>query len=624
MNNNKLLEFDTIQELLAAYALSPAAKEKCRKLSPYTSLQACKNRLKETTEAKKILECFGSPPLPIMAELKEILEICRKDALLSVEQLTAVSQFLSSCKRMKAYLTKAELLGTGISQYGKILDELPALLEELECSIRYGEIDDFASTELKNLRRKIESCHIQIKQKLESILRNKKDWFSDAYVSERNGRFVLPVKKDYKQQLKGTVIGVSGTGETYFMEPDSIQKLQKEEMDLQIEEENEVRKILYTLTSLVDDCIPSLQANIEVLETLDFAFAKAKLSCEMSCSEPMITEIREIRIINGRHPLLKKESCVPLDFEIGGSISGVVITGPNTGGKTVALKTIGLLSLMAQSGLHVPAESQSVFSIHRNILCDIGDGQSITENLSTFSAHLSNIISILEKSGSESLILLDELGSGTDPAEGMGIAVAILHALRKKRCLFIATTHYPEVKEYAKNTPNILNARMTFDRETLKPLYCLELGEAGASCALFIAKRLGFPEELLKIAQTAAYSEKTFPEEKEILFEKRKSQTIKTSKRQDSFQIGDSVIVYPQKKIGIVYQKSNEKGEIGVQIKKEKNLISHKRLKLHIPAKELYPENYDFSILFDTVESRKIRHQMERKYSPDRKIESDD
>jgi DNA mismatch repair ATPase MutS len=369
------------------------------------------------------------------------------------------------------------------------------------------------------------------------------------------------------------------------------------------------------------------------METLDFVFAKAKLSIEMKAIPVPITTQRKIIIKQGRHPLLKQDSCVPLDFEIGESIHGVVITGPNTGGKTVALKTVGLLSLMAQSGLHVPVAEGSVFCMHSNILCDIGDGQSITENLSTFSSHITNIISILENVSDESLVLLDELGSGTDPAEGMGIAIAILEELRQKGCLFIATTHYPEIKDFAMNTDRLINARMEFDRESLQPLYKMQIGEAGESCALYIAQRLGFPDHMLKRAHKEAYSHRdsasgdipamSFSEDsittattpvnriqKEI-----PRKTVQS--RSEMFNIGDSVMIYPQKSIGIVFARADEKGELGVQIKGKKQLINHKRIKLLTPASELYPENYDFSIIFDSVENRKARHKMDKRYCPD-------
>ena len=505
INSSISLEFNKIQELLCEEAVSEQAKQNLRELRPYSSESECRKKMQETTEAKSILESLGTPPIATMKEIDNVLELCSNGSMLMPEQLLCVTQFLFTCKRMKAYLKKAESIAGSIAAYGSSINQLSALHDEIDHCLRGNFVDDSASPVLRGLRRKIETGNSQIKEKLESLLRNKKDWFTDSYVSTRNGHFVLPVKKDCRNQVSGSVIETSSSGGTCFIEPSSVRKLQEELTVFEIEEENEIRKILYTLTALVDEQILQIRINIEDMESLDFVFAKAKLSVNMKAMPVSMTADRSIVIKSGRHPLLKVESCVPLDFEIGVNVNGVVITGPNTGGKTVALKTVGLLSMMTQSGLHVPVEAGSKFCMNDLILCDIGDGQSITENLSTFSAHITNVIEILRLSTSDSLILLDELGSGTDPAEGMGIAVAILEELRSKKCLFVATTHYPEIKEYAKDSEGLCNARMAFDRENLCPLYRLEMGEAGESCALYIAKRLGFPDHLLEIAEKAAY-----------------------------------------------------------------------------------------------------------------------
>ncbi|MFA9381668.1 MAG: DNA mismatch repair protein MutS, partial [Acetanaerobacterium sp.] len=424
----------------------------------------------------------------------------------------------------------------------------------------------------------------------------------------------------------GTVIEMSNTGGTCFIEPSSVGKLESELYLLHIEEDSEVRRILYTLTALISDNLPVIKLSIETMETLDFLFAKGKLSIAMNASPVGINTNREIHMSNARHPLLNQISAVPLNFEVGDPASGVVITGPNTGGKTVALKTVGLLSLMAQSGLHVPADEVSSFCLHNHILCDIGDGQSIAENLSTFSSHMKNIIEILHLANKESLVLLDELGSGTDPAEGMGLAIAILDELCAKGCLFTVTTHYPEIKEYAAITPGLVNARMAFDKESLMPLYRLEIGEAGESCALYIAERLGMPQPLLERAHEAAYGTAsadwptpqgiTAPD-KGVTAPKIVKQIEPKPENQShsgKFNIGDSVMVYPKKEIGIVCARSNENGEIGVQVKGEKRLVNHKRIKLNVAASELYPEGYDFSVIFDSVKNRKARRILEKRH----------
>lgn len=633
-SSEKILEFDKIKEKLCANALSEQARARLLSLSPYMDEDECRRKLEETTAARKILDFCGTPPLTAMTKIGEILTLSQAGSMLVPEQLLSVVQFIVSCGRMKSYLKKAEAVDHTIACYGNSMCDLSALRQEIERCIRNEQVDSSATSALRDIRRKIETAKAQVQTKLNDILRGKKKWFSDDTVVARNGRYALPVKKEFKNQLSGSVLGISGTGGTYFIEPSSVAKLQEECSSLEIEEENEVRKILYTLTALVDENRFDIKINTEAMETLDAVFAKAKLSVQMDARPVTVTAGRKISIHGGRHPLIDKKVCVPLDYEADDKCSGVVITGPNTGGKTVALKTVGLLSMMAQSGLHIPADSSSILCMHNAYLCDIGDGQSISENLSTFSAHMTNIIEILRYANRDSLVLLDELGSGTDPAEGMGIAIAVLDELHVRGCLFVATTHYPEVKEYAGSTAGLINARMAFDRETLQPTYRLELGKAGESCALYIAQRLGLPSRLLKRAYREAYRQMDvsgpapdfnpdIPFGNEQPEAVRPAQKINKSRQVTAepshaaeFQLGDSVIVYPEKEIGIVFHPANERGEIGVQIKGRKSWIVHKRLKLKTPASELYPPDYDFSVVFDSVSNRKARHVMEKRHDP--------
>lgn len=630
MNHYITLEFDEILRQLAENALSDVAKKRCLALGPSLNEAAVKRSLAETTQAKQIIQNVGMPPLPAMTQLQKIITLVDVEAILVPEQIEQVASFATSCRRMKAYLRKAEVTESNIAWTGGAINELTALEKEIEQSIRNGAVDDKASAQLTNIRRKKELVMDEIKARLEAMLRKNRAWFQENFVSIRNGHYTLPVKRGHKNDVPGTVVDTSQTGGTLFIEPAAVGRLQTELAALQFEEDNEIRRILYSLTALIAENLPAIRSNMETLEQLDFLFAKGKLSLAMKASPVGIHSQREIWIRNARHPLLEPDKAVPLHFEVGPETLGVIITGPNTGGKTVALKTVGLLSLMAQSGLHVPADGSSRFCLYNLILCDIGDKQSIAENLSTFSSHMKNIIGILDQANEDSLVLLDELGSGTDPAEGMGLAVAILDELIVKRCLFVVTTHYPEIKDYAEKTPELVNARMAFDRESLLPLYRLELGKAGESCALYIAEKLGMGSRILKRAREAAYgiseAQQHFRVEPEMLLspaannapriERQQEQTAKRSLRNEQFNIGDSVKVYPQKEIGIVYARSNERGEIGVQVKGRKQRINHKRLKLLVAADELYPDNYDFSILFDSVVNRKARKLMEKRHEP--------
>lgn len=616
MNSKNTLEFNKIIEMLSEYALNDKAKERILELSPFLRENDVYSNCEDTNEARKILDTVGNPPLTTMKNTEKYLETASKGGMLDPKELTEFQHFLSSCRRLKAFLKKAEITGAKIAYYGNSIDSLELLYDEIDRCIHNEQVDSSASNTLRDIRRKIENTNNQIKAKLDSILKGKKEYFYDGFVSNRSGHLTLPVKKEYKNQVSGSVIDISATGATYFIEPSAIAKYREELSVLEISGQREIEKILYTLTSCIDDFKKEIKLNIEAIETLDFIFAKGKLSSAMKAVEAKTNTKGFIKITGGKHPLLKQSECVPLDFELGNGIKGIIITGPNTGGKTVALKTVGLFTMMAQCGLHVPC-IEADLCMTGNILCDIGDGQSISENLSTFSSHIKNIIEILNKTNDESLVLLDELGSGTDPAEGMGIAVSILEELKNRGCLFVATTHYPEVKEYAEKTEGLMNARMTFDRETLAPLYQLKIGEAGESCALYIAKRLGFPQNMLKRAYDEAYKKHNLVSKADINADfledysyeikdtqisqnrivRQTEQKKSIQSHAEKFSIGDSVIVYPEKKLGIICQTSNAKGELGVMIQKNKKLINHKRIKLKTPASELYPPDYDFSVV---------------------------
>lgn len=638
----RILEFDKIKELWLAYALTESAKEKIRETVPYLSEMELIVALRETTESKQLIEKCGNPPLVSLNGMDEVLMIVSKGDCLAAAQLEIVKAALVAVRRLKDYLERGKAYDISLAYYAENLDALDELRREIEQSVWNEQVADNASARLQELRRDIKNCEDKMREKAEQIMRSNKECMSDSFSTIRNGRVCIPVKKEYKFKIPGIVIDKSATGNTLFIEPVASAKYYEELQQLRIEEEDEVRRILYTLTGLVELYQEALRQDIQTMEKLDFAFSKGKLSLDYDGTAPDIIRERAVRLKNARHPLLEKSSCVPLQFTIGDKINGIVITGPNTGGKTVAIKTVALCAMMAQCGLHVPAESAEL-CMFSNILCDIGDGQNLSENLSTFSAHITNVLDILKRVNPESLVIMDELGSGTDPQEGMGIAVAILEELKKSGALYLVTTHYPEIKTYAEREEGVINARMTFDPENFKPLYRMVIGEAGESCALHIARRLGMPTHMLKRAAAAAYNmenrdmrlseteamqKKITPElvaildtgEEEPAVQKKSYPRLQKQKavkqrKQIPFKRGDSVMVYPEEKIGIVFKEANEKGVLRVQLPGKKIWINHKRVKLMVPAKELYPEDYDFSIIFDSVEVRKLRHDMDRKYT---------
>lgn len=625
MNIEKHIEFDKIKERWMSLAVTDHAKEMIAKVSCYLEESELRKQLKDTTNSKILLEKIGAPPLQNVAEAKEILTIAEKGDCLTPYQLERVEKVLVAVMRLKDYLAKGKQYENPLAYYEENLDAAKALREEISRQIRNGIVDDYASKELRQLRADMLRCEEQMKQKAEQILRANKECMADNYCTARNGRICVPVKKEYKFKISGSVIDKSATGSTFFIEPVSVAKYYEELQLLQISEENEVYRILYTLTAMVAESIPLMNENIRLMEKLDFIFSKGKLSIDLDAAAPAINTERRIILKDARHPLMDRALNIPLQFEIGSQARGIIITGPNTGGKTVAIKTVMLSCIMAQCGLHVACKEADI-CMNSSYLCDIGDGQDITENLSTFSAHIKNVLEVLHEVHRDSLVIMDEMGSGTDPTEGMGIAIAILEELRKSGCLFLVTTHYPEVKDYADKTEDIINARMTFDKETLKPTYQMVIGEAGESCAFYIADRLGMPNEMLKNAVRAAYGEAAvkdyqFHKEENALQKEaghklvKVKKTIPRTKLDTKYHLGDSVMVFPDKKIGIVCEPVNEKGVLRVQLQDKKIWINHKRVKLHVAAAQLYPADYDFSILFETVENRKIKHDMARKYT---------
>ncbi len=631
MNIDTMLEFDKVKERWMALALTADGKARIAQAACFFDEAALGKALRDTSDARKLIEVCKTPPLAALEGVRELMDCARKEGCLLPHQLEQVAEMLAAVGRMKGYLERGKGYENSLAYYEVNLDPADELREEISRQIRNGAVEDHASRQLLKVRREIDSLRERMKQKAEQLIRVHKEAVAESFSTIRNGRICIPVKKEYKWKLPGSVIAQSATGNTVFIHPAAMECLYEELQQLTIQEENEVYQILCVLTAMVMNREEGLEENIRVMEKLDFIFSKGKLSLEMDGVEPEIHVERELYLKGARHPLMEKARCVPLDFSTGKGARGVIITGPNTGGKTVAIKTVALNCLMAQCGLHVACEEARI-CMNSGILCDIGDGQAISENLSTFSAHMKHVLEILEVADGNSLVLMDELGSGTDPAEGMGIAVSVLDELQKRGCLFFVTTHYPEIKEYASKSVHVVNARMEFDRETLRPTYRMIMGEAGESCAFYIARKLGMPEGMLRTAVRAAYGEGAEEEYLEGLgsaeardFANPKRPKLPRIQKQKKpkpsaqlsqvYHVGDSVLVFPEKRIGIVCVPVNEKGVLRVQLPEKKIWINHKRVKLHVAAEELYPEDYDFSIVFDTVENRKIRHNMERKYT---------
>ena len=623
-----------ILEKLKECAATENAGNRIMEMVPILSETELRKQQRDTTQARAMIELAGTPPIPAMEHVEEYLQKAVRGDMLLPEQLEETGMFLSAVRRLKSYLLRGEEGRISLAYYNQNLAFPEELQEEIERCIRGGRVDDYASAYLKDIKKQIQILEEKVSERAERALKTNRQYLNDSFVVTRNGRFCIPVKKECRSMVPGSVVEQSSTGATLFIEPEAVANLREELEIYRIEEDAEERKILYTLTNMTAEREAELMEDIRVIQKLDFMFAKGKLSLEMDAVEPKINLEQYMELKGARHPMLEKESCVPLDFQIGRGIRGVIITGPNTGGKTVAIKTVALMSAMACSGLHVPCREADI-CMQNQILCDIGDGQNISDNLSTFSAHIKNVLDILKRVRPDSLVIMDERGSGTDPQEGMGIAISILEELRRSGALFLVTTHYPEVKEYADRYGDVQNARMEFDRDSLKPLYRLKVGEAGESCALYIAKRLGFPDKMLAAAAREAYGERSEAliqnmhlhggsSRLEKLHAPRIEKAAVVRDSMDAvrkFTRGDSVTILPDEKIGIVVKPADKNGNVLVQLRNEKMLISHKRLRLKVAAAELYPEDYDFSIIFDTVEVRKARHKMGKHHMEGLEIE---
>jgi len=502
--NNKilgLLEFNKILGLLADQAGSALAKERIAELEPMTNMRMVQDALTETTEAVSVILYKGSIPVGEIGDVTGLIGMARKGRCLSMRELLQIRASLAVTREVKNFLASDMPDGLKVlPEICSLLAPVPQLEQDINrCILSEDEMADNASPALRDIRRDIKIKNEQIKSKLQKMVGSSsaKMHLKEAIVTMRNGRYVIPVKREYASVYPGMIHDQSSTGATLFIEPQSVVNLNNELKQLASDEQAEITRILQLFSSRVAEHYNEIDNNQKLLLTLDFINAKGKLSCMMDAREPHLNTDNYIGIFCGRHPLLDPEKAVPIDIELGKDWTTLLITGPNTGGKTVTIKTIGLLCLMAQSGLHIPADENSELPILEEIFADIGDEQSIEQNLSTFSSHMKNIIDIFSKAGKGSLVLLDELGSGTDPMEGAALGIAELERLREEGALIVATTHYTELKKYALSTEGVENASMEFNVETLSPTYKLRVGLPGKSNAFEISRKLGLSEEII-------------------------------------------------------------------------------------------------------------------------------
>lgn len=576
------LEFNKIKNILSSYAETDTGKKMCLNLQPSNNKEKVQKALDETTEAVALIYRKGNLPLESIGDISNYILNLKNQNFLSAKALLELATLLKTSKTLKNYYFEKELNQTdSLTNYFDHLYTNPNIEEKIfSAIIDENTFDDRASNALYKIRQQMRNTKKEIKNKLQSLLNSK--YLQEPIVTIRQDRFVVPVKSEYQTELKGFIHDTSSTGSTVFIEPISVFDLNNQLSELKNQESIEIEKILQILSSLFFDITNELENNFNLITILDFIFAKAKYSKELDCNCPKINDDKIIYLKNAKHPLLDQSIAVPITLEIGKTFSSLLITGPNTGGKTVTLKTVGLLITMTQCGMHIPASSESSIYLFDNIFADIGDEQSILESLSTFSSHMTHIINILNEATSNSLVLVDELGSGTDPIEGASLALSILEYLKEHNITVLATTHYHELKEYALLTDGVENASYKFDLETLSPTYRLLIGVPGKSNAFAISQKLGLKPEILEKAKKLINSDTAKTEDllKEIydskaLIESEKEKTLQYSNKIEKLKqkLENEITDLEEHKKEYLQKAKQEAREILLSAKQEANDI---------------------------------------------------
>ncbi len=614
MDNTMLqkLHYDQLKEIVKGYCSSGLGKSIIDKLEPSTNIKVVNRRLNETSEGRALLDASYHIPFDGIFNVSPLIDKMEKGASLYPEDLSMMANFLRGCRKLKVFMKDKEGYAPTLSSYSNNITDLSYIEEEINISIVGNRIDSNASKELKKIRRYIDICEGKIKERLEKFLKSSanKQYIQEFFISQRNGRYTIPIKAAFKNQVQGAIIETSLKGNTVFIEPNVVQRYTSELATLKVEESMEEYKILATLTEMLYERIKEIKINIEVISEYDMIWAKAKYSKDIEGIKPKLNEHGYIKIVKGSYPLIKNG--VPLDFEIGKDYRSLIITGPNAGGKTVVLKTLGMLTLATQSGFHIKAKEGTEISIFNKIFVDIGDDQSVENALSTFSSHVKNLAYIIKESNKSTLLLFDEIGSGTEPNEGAALAIAILEEVYHKGCITVATTHYGEIKNFSEQHPDFENAAMEFRKETLEPLYKLNIGKTGDSNALYISKKMGILDNIIE--KTRRYIES-----KDYNYELIKDS--KVNKKKDiqegkveiyELAVGDKVLWLDRNESAIVYKEKDKYNNVTILFNKEFIQVNYKKLKLEIKASELYPEGYDLNQLFIDYKERKLNKDIDR------------
>lgn len=576
------LEFNKVIDMLVNKASSEPGKKLCYELDPMTDIDEIRKAQQETYDAFSMLVSKGGISFGGNNDISFCIKSLEIGSTLSIVELLNIAKLLVNVDRVKKYYTadlKEDSDENSLSEYFDMLNPIKEIADEISrCILSEDEISDNASIELKNIRRQILSANDKIHSQLTNMVNGSfRTYLQDAVITQRDGRYCIPVKAEYKSAVRGMVHDQSSSGSTFFIEPEAVVNLNNEIRELYIKEKEEIQIILATLSAKCGLYTDDLLMNLKVMTKLDFIFAKGALALDMNATMPVFNRKHRINIRKGRHPLLDTKKVVPIDIHLGDEFDLLIVTGPNTGGKTVSLKTVGLLTLMGQAGLHIPALDRSELSIFTKVFADIGDEQSIEQSLSTFSSHMKNIVTILKYANEDSLCLFDELGAGTDPTEGAALAISILDYLHKKGIRSMATTHYSELKIYALSTEGVENACCEFDVETLSPTYRLLIGIPGKSNAFAISKKLGLPQRIIDDAtRQIGVSERSFEdlisdlEESRVTIEKDREEVAEYKARikelQDSLHAKNEKIDIRRE--NIIRQANAEAREILAEAKK--------------------------------------------------------
>ena len=613
MNENTFekLEYNELKELVKSYCVSSLGKALFDKQAPSSNLKVVEHRLKETTEARKILDSGAKMPFMNVSNIDFLVDKVEKGIILTAEELVYVNDFLRGCRRIIDFMSTKEFLAPTLSSYVNSMTELRSLEEEISIAIKNNRVDSHANKELKRVRSFIDGNEMKIKDKLNKYINSNKNYVQEGIISVKNDRYTVPIKASYKNQVNGTIIELSSKGTTAYVEPSVVRKLSDELEGLKAEESMIEYQILATLTGIINDNLHTININIDLIAQYDMINARARFSKSIDGISPHINDYGKIKLLDCKHPLLTGD-IVPLDFDIGKDYRSLVITGPNAGGKTIVLKTIGLITLATMSGFHISASEDTEVAVFDQIFVDIGDNQSLENALSTFSSHMKNLSDILPKANNNTLLLFDEIGSGTEPNEGAALAIALLEEFYHKGCITVATTHYGEIKRYSEMHSDFMNAAMQFNQETLEPLFQLQIGKSGDSNALWISRKMKVPEHVLTRAEKYMV-DKEYGLEVLDQNKVRKEKIIEAASTDTTlYEKGDRVKLLDYNDFGLVYELQDKFSNVTVYYQNEMIDVNKKRLKLEQKAKDLYPDDYDLDALFTDYQTRKWQHDIER------------